>query len=157
MKKFSPFSSVITANKDIIAGKIRFPKEYLGKELVIEDGKKFTVFRHIVVNKNNHRQEAVVLKVRFRLANMSAGTNRIFSLFPIPFFIGLPGFLEKLWTISEDHKTCQGIYQWESKETAEKYGHSFAMKFMARRSIPGSVAYKIIPNMPINEYFKTLR
>ena len=39
----------------------------------------------------------------------------------------------------------QGVYEWETVDHAESYARSFALRFMTRRSIPGSVSYRILP------------
>ncbi len=83
--------------------------------------------------------------MRFKLARMSTQLNRLFSLLPIPFFIGLPGFRAKLWTVNEETGENQGVYQWDSLKQAEAYANSFAMRFMSRRSLPGSVSHQILP------------
>lgn len=80
--------------------------------------------------------------VRFRVAGMTPQQNKVFSLLPIPFFIGLPGFRSKLWALNA-RGVFQGIYTWDTEEAAERYAHSFAMKFMTRRAVPGSVSYRI--------------
>ena len=79
-------------------------------------------------------------RVRFQVAHMSAKQNKLFSLLPIPFFIGLPGFRSKLWTLNEASGVSQGIYQWDTVQDATNYAHSFAMKFMAMRPVPGSIS-----------------
>jgi hypothetical protein len=94
--------------------------------------------------------------VRFRLSGMNVENNKRFSWLPVPFFIGLPGLRSKLWTINHQNNYFQGIYQWENEEYARKYSQSFAYSFMSRRSVKGSVSFKIIPNITLKDYLESL-
>ncbi len=76
---------------------------------------------------------------------MSVRTNILFSLIPMWFIIGLPGFRSKYWLVDEDTGDFCGYYEWESIEAAQMYSTSFAMRFMANRSVPGSVWFEIYP------------
>jgi hypothetical protein len=38
-----------------------------------------------------------------------------------------------------------GYYEWDTVEDAENYSRSFAAGFMARRSVPGSVSFNVLP------------
>jgi hypothetical protein len=69
---------------------------------------------------------------------------------------GIEGFREKYWTFNEERDYFQGIYQWESKEIAEKYPDSFILKRMTKRSAPGTWSYEIIPNTDLSQYMKGL-
>ncbi|MHA1473686.1 MAG: hypothetical protein ACTSRX_06735 [Promethearchaeota archaeon] len=118
----------------------------------MSDGQKFKIFRQVIKkpSKKQTFHPKALFKVRFIVENMSMKQNIRFSRFPIPFFIGLPGFRSKLWTFSEETKYFQGIYEWDTIKHAEKYSTSFAMKFMTRRSKPGSVNSSILLNKPEN-------
>lgn len=72
-------------------------------------------------------------------------------------FIGLPGFNTKFWMVAPETGRFQGIYQWASRQDAEDYSGSFAMRFMARRSEPGSISQIIIPDMNIYRYLENRR
>jgi hypothetical protein len=50
----------------------------------------------------------------------------------------------------------QGLYEWNSVEQAEEYVNSFAMNFMTKRSIPGSVSYEIIPEIGLVDHLRHL-
>jgi len=76
---------------------------------------------------------------------MALVQNIRFSWLPIPFFMGLPGFRTKLWGYIREAADFQGIYEWASVGDAEDYVHSFAVRFMTGRSVPGSVSHRIIP------------
>ena len=61
-------------------------------------------------------------------------------------------FREKIWTFNEDIDFFQGIYQLESKDIAEKYPKSFVFKLMTKHAAPGTISYKIIENVELEDY-----
>jgi len=151
------FHSSETIIGNVLGGYLHFPKEYIGKILIMEDGQEYTIFRHLKIDPQKESETSkAVFEVRFKFANLSSGMNKYLSLIPVPFLIGLPGFREKYWTINEQANYFQGIYQWESKELAEKYLESFIFKVMTKRSAPNSLSYQIIPNTCLSEYVKKL-
>jgi hypothetical protein len=155
-EKFKIFNSLITIIDNLIAGRVHFPKEYMGKIFSMEDGEQFTVFRHLIIdNKNISDTSLAVFKVRFQFAKLPLQINKRLSLFPTPFLIGQQGFRQKIWTINEKG-FFQGIYQWQSKEFAEKYPESFIFKMMTKRSASGTLSYEIIPNTFLYEYVESL-
>lgn len=87
---------------------------------------------------------------------MSPECNIKFSLIPLLFILGLPGFREKYWMINKLNGDFQGIYEWESEEAARNYADSFAMNFMTKRSVSGSINYEIIPEIGVGEYLRNL-
>jgi len=149
---FNPVSSFFKTFLYLIIGRISFPKDRKGEEILMSDGIKFKIFRQVIV-KPSRKQTALpeaLFKVRFIVENMSLKQNIRFSRIPIPFFIGLPGIRSKLWTFNEETGYFQGIYEWDTIKHAKKYSKSFAMKFMTRRSKPGSVCSSILSNKPGN-------
>ena len=157
MSDFSPSKSFFKTVINCLTGKILFPKSENGMNLRMNDGQVFKVFRHVIIKSNNRNENNAVYIVRFKTKNMSAKANQRFSIFPIPLFIGLPGFLEKYWTVNEETGFSQGIYQWESKEFAEKYSKSFFFRFMSKRSESNSISFKILDRKNINTYIKELK
>ena len=130
----------------LIQGRLHFPGKRIGEVLAMEDGPEFTIFRQAIVDPS-HDQPAdpgAIFIVRFHVAKMSPKQNKLFSLLPIPFFIGLPGFRSKLWMLNETNGDNQGIYEWDTFQDAQNYANSFAMKFMRKRSLPGSISHEII-------------
>ena len=138
---------------NVLRGSVHFPEEYVGDVLTMEDGHKFTVFRRLKVDGQgeNHDNQAV-FKVRFKFKNLSTGANKRLSIIPAPFLMGMKGFREKDWTINENTNDFQGIYQWSTKETAERYPDTFIFKLMTKRAAPGTVSYEILPNTDLSEY-----
>lgn len=150
MAKLNPVKSLLKTIMNLILGNISFPGKYKGKTVVMSTGEKYKIFRHIKIKSSKElNPDRSVFIVQFKLKNMSTSKNRLFSLLPIAMFVGLPGFKEKFWMCNNDTGINQGIYQWESYNAAKDYSNSFAVKFMTKRSVPGSVKYNIIPNSDI--------
>jgi hypothetical protein len=142
---------------NIVSGRVHCPEEYVGSNLTMEDSTKFTVLRRIQVDgKNTNSDKLAVFIVRFKFKNFKFETNKSLSIIPAPFLINMKGFLEKIWTFNEDTDFFQGIYQWESKEIAERYPKSFVFNLMTKRAAPGTISYKIIENTELTEYLKNL-
>ena len=156
--RFNPVFSFLKTLWYALRGYIHFPKSLNNQTLVMEDGHKFTVFRQVVIGSSSDipKEPGTILKVRFHLSGMTPQKNKSFSCIPMPFFIGLPGFRSKFWTLNESNGYFQGIYQWKTLEYAKKYTKSFAFRFMTKRSTPDSVSYKIIPNKSMKEYIDIL-
>ena len=154
----NPFVALLKTHTYLLRGLLHFPRDRIGQVLTMEDGREFAIFRQVVVDTSPDRPEepGAIFRVRFRVAHMSPRQNRLFSLLPIPFFVGLPRFRSKLWMLNESTSDFQGIYEWGTAQDAENYAASFAMKFMAKRSVPGSLSYEIIPNRSLREYVSLL-
>ncbi len=144
---FNPFLAFLTTHSYLLCGRLHFPREHIGQVLAMDDGQEFTIFRQVVVDPAPHQPEkpGAQFRVQFQLAGMSPEANKWFSWFPVPFFVGLPGFRSKRWMVNEATGVCQGLYEWDTVQDAENYAHSFAMRFMTQRSVPGSIACQIIP------------
>jgi hypothetical protein len=140
----------------LFSGRVRFSKEYSRKILLMEDGKKVQVIRHLkVYPKKKLEGSAAVFKVRFKFSGLPLFVNKRLSLFPVPFLIAKTGFCEKVWTMNEEGY-FQGIYQWESKHYAEEYPESFIFKMMTKRSAAGTLSYEVIPDTLLSHYVKNL-
>lgn len=139
---FNPVLSVCVWLTYVCRGKIQFPEQRIGEYISGEGGKVFKVFRQVVVEKKV--MPKAIFMVQFKLAGMAPETNIKVSALAIPFFVGLPGFLSKCWMFDEKSGYFQGIYEWETEEHAKRYASSFAMKFMCKRALHGSISYKII-------------
>jgi hypothetical protein len=124
-----------------------------------DDGVEFEIFRHVIVGSKQLSQDekGAIFIVKFKLSEMSVEKNIKFSRFPIPMFIGLPGFRAKFWFLDRKTGYNQGIYQWKTEKDAKNYSKSFAVDFMTKRSEPNSISYEIIPNENIYKYVEKLK
>jgi len=148
--------SLKTLTGNLFRGRVHFSKGYLGKILTLEDGREYTVFRHLMVDSKKDLEETmVVFKVRFKFSNFPVSINKRLSMFPTPFLIANPGFRQKIWIISNDGY-FQGIYQWATKESAEKYPESFIFKMMTKRSVSDTMSYEIIHDTHLSDYIERL-
>ena len=140
----------------LFSGRIHFSKEYAGKVLLMEDGKKFQVIRHLKVDpKIDPEKLAAVFIVHFKFSGLSIRANKRLSMIPAPFLMAKIGFCQKIWSVSEDGY-FQGIYQWASREFAETYPQSFIFKVMTKRSAPGTLSHEIISDTPLSLYVEKL-
>lgn len=140
----SPTKSVIRTIGFTLTGRLHFPTDQVNREVTDENGNKFIVFREIVVDpaSDQPEQPGAVLVLHFRVVNMTPEQNKLYSLLPLPLYIGDKGFRTKLFTINGEY--CQSIYEWDTVQDAENYLRSMALKTVQMRSVPGSFSYKII-------------
>ena len=146
MDKMNPAFSVIKVIGYAVTGRLSFPRGLVGKEFLM-DREKWIIFRQVIV-KPGKKQPAIpgaIFVPKFHVANMSVRQNILFSLLPMWFIIGLPGFRSKLWMYNPQNGDSAGFYEWDTVQDAENYSHSFAARFMTNRSVPGSVSFRIIP------------
>lgn len=127
-------------------GRVEFMKEDIGKVLVMKDGRRFTVFRHVIIRTKdaNASTPRAVFRIRFQPKNMTIEENKKFSRIPMLVFMGFHGFRSKYWMVDEETGMCQGVYEWNTLQDAEGYSRSIALRFMTKRSVAGSVDYEII-------------
>jgi hypothetical protein len=126
----------------LFSGRVRFVRGDIGRTLTMEDGKRFSVFRHVRVTAPGI--PAAVFIVRFRPAHMSVRQNIRFSLLPMVPLLGMHGFREKYWCVNRQTGECQGIYAWQTGADARTYADSVALRFMTSRSLPGSVSHQVL-------------
>lgn len=150
------FKCVITLFTRLFSGRVHFIKVFAGKTITMEDSKRFHVIRDLKIDpRMKLAKSASVFKVRFKFSGLPLKINKRLSMFPTPFLIAKPGFLEKIWTFSED-ETFQGIYQFISKEEAEAYPDSFIFKLMTKRAAEGTLSFEIVPDTTLEEYIGKL-
>jgi len=145
MENFTKFYSLRTYIRGRLMGHIFFPKSNVGQNIEMETNRGARIFRQVIYRKPCVDDTiAALFHVKFHLRGMSPGMNKLFSNLPIPFFVGLPGFCAKFWCLDTSNGDFHGFYKWESKEHAEEYSSSFAMKFMSSRSVPESIHFEIL-------------
>jgi hypothetical protein len=128
-----------------ITGHVDLRKSNIGKEFIMNDGLKFKVFRHVIIRPLGKREAdpQAVFIIRFQPKNMTVEENKRFSRIPMLIFMGFHGFRAKYWMVNEETGLCQGVYEWDAAEDAFRYAKSIALKFMIKRSVHGTVDYKI--------------
>jgi len=142
----SPYRSFLRYSKALFQGRVHFPKGRVGTIVTLDDGE-WRVFRELVIDAPPGTPPAeAIFRPRFHVRGMSPKINQWFSWLPIPFFAGLPGFRRKLWLVDPVSGDFSGYYEWQKPGDADTYAHSFAMRFMTRRSIPSSVSARVLVN-----------
>ncbi len=152
LRRFPPVCLLVAAVLALI-GRLRFRRRLVGRELVMDDGRRYRVFRHLTLRSSNGAAPAVLV-VRFRFARFSQPANRRLSLIPVPLIGGFPGFRQKLWMVDEETGAWQGVYEWESAAAVELYRRSFVLGMMNRRADPGSITYTVIPQTRLADYLE---
>jgi hypothetical protein len=126
----------------LLRGDLTFHREDVDSVLETDDGRRYRVFRHVVIA-SRRPSPAALLIVRFTPAHMSIRANIRFSRLPLLVFPGFRGFRSKYWCVDDATGACEGVYEWQSRADAEAYARSIAMQFMTRRSLPGSMSCTI--------------
>lgn len=121
----------------LLSGAYRFPRNRIHETVVIEDGRKFRIFKNAVRKDAGMPPVQGVFRVWFH-SNTSAKFTMFYANFMIPFFLGMQGFRSKLWLINDETGDFGGIYEWTTEQDAERYANSFAMRLSRMRSVPGS-------------------
>ncbi|NTV35841.1 MAG: hypothetical protein HGA53_02715, partial [Anaerolineaceae bacterium] len=97
-KSLNPLRSLFVSLAAFISGRLRFPRQRVGQQMVL-DGETWVIFREAVMLPRPGQPEkpGAVFRPRFHVRGMSVQQNIRFSLLPMGFFLGLPGFRSKLW------------------------------------------------------------
>jgi hypothetical protein len=143
----NPFSSLFKSFWYLITGRLRFDAGQVGQVFVGENGQRFRAFRYAALKPGPSQPPAAgaVFIPYFHVSGMPVRVNMLFSLIPMWFILGLPGFRSKFWLVNDQTGDFCGYYEWDRIEDAQAYSHSFAARFMFSRSIPGSVRFRIYP------------
>ena len=123
----------------LLIGKLRLSWQYVGTKVKMEDGEKFTIFRHISVHPLKESKKSTIFIVRFKFAALSHKANKIASIIPMLLITGFPGFNTKMYAVNKENGYWQGMYQWKSKEHLEAYKRSFVYRIMNKRAIKESL------------------
>ncbi len=128
----------------LLTFRVVFDREDRNRQIVMEDGTRFRIFRHVRIRTYHRAGPQAVFVVRFKPKGMNIQQNIRFSLLPMLIFMGFRGFREKYWCVNDDTGLCQGVYAWQTLEDARNYSQSIAMRFMTERSYPESVSFQIL-------------
>lgn len=130
---------VLVSSRRILAkGVATFRWEHLGAIMTRGDGKRFRVFRQILVRPGHGRPQAAggVFRVWF-YSTMKPESTIAMSWKTIPLFLGMRGFRSKTWLFDEKSGEFGGVYEWDSVEQARAYGTSYAMRLSSLRAPRG--------------------
>ncbi len=97
----------------------------------------------VVTTEKNTANTACRLEVSFQVENPSWLDRVFIPYMTIPFFAGAKGFLSKSFYFSLREKSFRGSYRWEDEKSARAYLDAYALYFMRRISIPGSLNYQL--------------
>ena len=152
-RRLPPVCAVVAVLRGV-DGRLALERRYVGSELVMEDGRRFHVFRHLAASGAGGGAEGsgAVLVVRFRFARLPDGLNRWLSLIPVPLIGGYPGFRHKLWMADPQSGFWQGVYEWESVDAVEAYRSSFVLRLMTRRAEPESISYAVMEGTRLADF-----
>lgn len=139
--KLNPIIVFFTYCQSFLNGKVHIQQSAYPKN-AYPDG--FKPFLHVKVDKPL-AAAPVRLLVKFKVGNLNLWQRKIMPVLGIPFFAGVPGFMEKVFLLNESEKTFSGFYTWRSKEDAEIYIQSYPAKAMTLNSIKGSLEMTISP------------
>ena len=133
LRKIPPVCLLISLLQ-LLTGKLRFSKRNLGNLVKMEDGREFTIFRHITTHPLKQSTTDCVFIVNFKFAHLSHRANKIASIIPMLLITGFPGFIAKIYAVNHDKGFWQGMYQWKSIRHLEDYKKSFVYKMMNKRA-----------------------
>ena len=139
--------------------RVHYIKEDIGKNITMEDGKVYTVFRRVEIRRffNKNRKPEGLFIIRFKPVGITVEENIRFSRKAMMVFQGFKGFRTKYWTVDYNTGECQGIYEWDTYKDAIRYSQSIAVKVMKNRSEEDSVSFKVLENTEANRNFKIER
>ena len=72
------------------------------------------------------------------------------SLLNTPLFVGLPGFVSKLWVAHDQHGAYRGLYEWDGPGNAEHYARCL-WRVLALVCVRGSIHYMVLAGLRRDE------
>jgi hypothetical protein len=130
---------LLVAILELLCGRLRMPREFMGRKTVFDDGQVFTIFRQIKKRKAKLSEHSVIFVVRFKFAHLSHEANKLASIIPMLLIAGFPGFIQKAYAVNRENGYWQGIYEWQSPSHLEAYRLSFVYRMMNKRALKGSL------------------
>jgi len=129
---------------DLLRGKLRISREFVGRETRIDDAQVFTIFRQIKRRKPEFSEAHITYVVRFKFARLSHQANKLASIIPMLLIAGFPGFVQKLYAVNKENGYWLGMYEWKSARHLKVYKRSFVYRMMNRRAQKGTVQSRTI-------------
>ena len=137
-----------------ITGRVKFNKSNVGNTLIMEDGKTFTIFRRGDTKKYFRDTKPKGLFIIYFTPKMDIQKNIRLSRIMLFIFMGFKGFRSKYWCVNEENGECLGVYEWQKLKDAKRYSESIAVTVMNKRSVPGTVSFKVLENIKSNQSWK---
>lgn len=131
---------------ELVVGKLRISREFVGRETAADDGQVYTIFRQIKKGKAEYDDGRIAFVVRFKFARLSHRANKLASILPMLLIAGSPGFVQKMYAVNPENGYWQGMYEWRSGKHLEAYRQSFVYRMMNKRSLHGTLHSRTIPN-----------
>ena len=153
----NPLYGFVKTSLLFICGRVQFSKSDLGKKILMGDGKTFEIFRRVTIKQfsdNNSKPKGLFI-VRFT-PKMDINKNIQLSKIMMLIFMGFKGFRSKYWCVNKETGMCQGVYEWDELEDADRYSKSIAVRNMTKRSVLGTVSYKVLENSENNRDWQIL-
>lgn len=121
--------SALRSAQYVIGGQVHFSQKHIGDVLKTPDGDTFIVYRQTMLRPTVEEMapDSVVLVFRMQVTDReTGGVVRAILLNPLanvaaPFFIGMPGFKQKLWLAGERPGEFLELYRWASKKDADRF------------------------------------
>jgi hypothetical protein len=151
LRKSPPVCLWVTSFR-VIIGRLRLSDQFVGREVNMQDGQVFTVFRHITRHPVPESDAPAVFIVSFKFARGSHNANKLASIVPMLLITGFPGFVTKMYGVNTSNGNWQGMYQWQSKRALEEYKKSFVFRMMNKRAIKDSLKLLEIENQSLADF-----
>lgn len=129
-------------------GRVRLPRENVGRRLRFEDGSVARVYRETRLA-GAIPTHPCVLVVCFRLRWVRGRGHAIFraeSLLNTPLFVGFPGFVSKLWLAHDGADRYRGFYEWDGARAARRYAGClwWVLALVSERA---SIDYRVVDGL----------
>jgi hypothetical protein len=142
---------------ELLTGKLKMSREFVGRQTITDNGQVFIIFRHIFNKKAKISEGHITFVVRFKFARLSHQANKLASIIPMLLIAGFPGFIQKLYAINKETGYWQGMYEWGSVNQLEVYKKSFVYRMMNKRAIKGTVQAHAISNCHLSDLIETAK
>lgn len=150
-RRIPPVCLVVSIIK-LLIGKLRLPRQFVGTRVKMQDGQKFTIFRHVTIYPLIEQKPSIVFIVRFKFARLSHKLNKLASIIPMLLITGFQGFEVKMYAVNTENGYWQGMYQWKTKEHLDAYKKSFVYRIMNKRAIDETVSSFEMENHCLLDY-----
>lgn len=154
LRKKLPLLCLVVSILRLLTGKLKISRQYIGSTITVDDGQRFTIFRHVTIHPLTENKAVITFIVRFKFARLSYKANKLASIIPMLLITGFPGFEKKMYAVNKDTGFWQGMYQWKSREHLQDYENSFVYRMMNKRAIKDSISVVVTEDITLANYLK---